>query len=120
MSNGSATLPFVIPTGAERSGGICSAPLGPPKSSLLNPNPQTEVSSRPKRSEVEGPAVPPSKQITQSLCRPLHLIPCAKASHPITDHPPPLLRRHRQQRCHGAISTLGRIGIHDTRLIACN
>src|ERR1700734_4206152 len=24
----------------------------------LNPNPQTDVSSRPKRSEVEGPAVP--------------------------------------------------------------
>src|SRR5580698_1159208 len=54
----------VIPTEAKRSGGICSAPLGLPKCSVPNPNPQTEVSSHlsrpavgPKRSVAEGPAV---------------------------------------------------------------
>ncbi len=41
----------------ERSRGICSAPLVPPECSLSNLNPQTEVSSQPERSEVEGPAV---------------------------------------------------------------
>jgi hypothetical protein len=37
MLNGSATLPFVIPTGAERSGGICGAPLGLPEFSVRYP-----------------------------------------------------------------------------------
>jgi hypothetical protein len=32
--NGSVTLPFVIPTGAKRSGGICSAPVGAPEFSV--------------------------------------------------------------------------------------
>jgi hypothetical protein len=53
----STTLPFVIPTEAQRSGGICSAPFGPPESSVTHPSAQTELSSRPQRSEVEGPAV---------------------------------------------------------------
>jgi hypothetical protein len=53
----STTLPLVIPTEAQRSGGICSAPFGPPESSVTHPSAQTELSSRPQRSEVEGPAV---------------------------------------------------------------
>ena len=51
---------IVIPTEAQRSGGICSAPLGPPEFPVTNPNTQAELSSRPKRSEVEGSAVRPS------------------------------------------------------------
>ena len=38
--NGSAALPFVIPTGAKRSGGICGAPLGPPE--FCVPKPKTD------------------------------------------------------------------------------
>jgi len=56
--NGSATLPFVIPTGAKRSGGICGAPLGPPEFSVSNHNPQTEVSSRPERRYLPFPSAP--------------------------------------------------------------
>ncbi len=57
---GSAVLSFVIPTEAKRSGGICSAPLGPPEFSVTIPNlnPQTEVSSRPKRTRISCHAAP--------------------------------------------------------------
>ena len=34
-----AALPFVIPTEAQRSGGICSAPLGPPEFFVTNLQP---------------------------------------------------------------------------------
>jgi hypothetical protein len=44
--NGNAILPFVIPTEAKRSGGICSAPLRLPKSSLTNLNTKTAPFSR--------------------------------------------------------------------------
>jgi hypothetical protein len=36
----------------ERSRGICGAPLGPPEFSVTNPNPQTELSSRPERTRI--------------------------------------------------------------------
>jgi hypothetical protein len=54
---GSATFPFVIPTEAKRSGGICSFSPPATKANGPNPHPQNKLSSRPKRSEVEGPAV---------------------------------------------------------------
>ena len=52
------TVTLVIPTEAKRSGGTCGAPW-----SLTNLRPAPSplpLSSRPKRSEVEGPAVRPS------------------------------------------------------------
>jgi hypothetical protein len=36
----------------DRSGGICSAPLGPPEFFVSNPNTRTEVSSRPERTRI--------------------------------------------------------------------
>ena len=39
-SDESAPLPFVIPTGAKRSGGICSAPLVPPESPYQTSKPK--------------------------------------------------------------------------------
>ena len=43
--NGSATLAFVIPTGAQRSGGICGAPFGFRKS-LLRSDPAWTIASQ--------------------------------------------------------------------------
>ena len=44
----------------DRSGGICSAPLGPPKFSVTNPNPQAEMSSRTERSAMEASTLQPT------------------------------------------------------------
>jgi hypothetical protein len=54
--DGSATLPFVIPTGAQRSGGTCCS-VDPTHQRAMEA-PPSPLSSRPERSEVEGPAIP--------------------------------------------------------------
>ena len=73
-------LKLVIPTGAQRSGGTCCAPFPQTTArdsvhpSLLQPRCATtsNLSSRPERSEVEGPAVRLSlKQLPETLPIPL-------------------------------------------------
>jgi hypothetical protein len=61
--------PFVIPTGAKRSGGICSVPQPSTNPKTLHATSSNQrkqhtlnLSSRPERSEAEGSAVCPNPQ----------------------------------------------------------
>ncbi len=61
LSKENHTQPTEAATLDRKSGeaeGSAVRPLGRPEFPVTNPKPQTEVSSRPERSEVEGPAVP--------------------------------------------------------------
>src|SRR6202453_4045749 len=96
-SPGSSTLPFVISTGAQRSGEICV-----PLQQLVPPEvPPSPLSSRPERSAVESSAAPPAATPPGSAALPFVISTGAQRSGEICGPLQQLLsRKRRPPLCH--------------------